>query len=130
MAYSQPSNEQTTFNMSLAILKRIDLLLTDIAMASKQRDLHQWFDLLETLKREVDFMYNDLEKKMLNIYLKELIQLDNDYLNCKRISQFKDYSIFHKLLESYGRFLKNSLYTRGMLVVHKSDVGSAILNMG
>lgn len=128
--YQQQSNEQTTFNMSLAILKRIDLLLTDIAMVSKQRDLHQWFDLLQTLKREVDFMYKPIENKMLNILLKELIPLDNKYIDCKKVSQFKEYPLFHSLLEEYGKFLKNSLYSRGMLVVHKEDVGSAILNMG
>lgn len=125
----QNNQEQTTFNMSLAILKRIDLLLTDIALASKNRDLHQWFDLLQTLKREVDYQYSDSEEKMSNLFTTRLIPLDNFYTSCKRISKFNQYAYFYSLLEEYGKFLKRSLYLRGMLLIKKADPTKAVLNM-
>jgi hypothetical protein len=125
----QNNQEQTTFNMSLAILKRIDLLLSDIALASKQRDLHQWFDLLQTLKREVDYQYDSNEEKSIALFLQILIPLDNKYLQCKKLSAFNEYPKYYTLLEEYGKFIKRSLYLRGMLVVKKADPTKAVLNM-
>jgi len=121
--------KESYFNMAVAVLKRIDELLTAAAYFSYRRELNNWFNILLTLKRQIQHLFDKEEKETNKIFCEELYRLDNQYkaaLTNKRINQFKSYGRFLKLLDSYEEFLRTCLEKRDMMMRGKENLGEAV----
>lgn len=126
--YSNAGSE-TLWSMDMAMLMRIDQILTQCTRASIDRKLSYWFELCLALKREVSYMFNEKEEKENTEKIKSLIELNQEYLKHENnIRNFKDYGKYYGLIEDYERFLKQCLYRRGMMIKHKQGAVGAILN--
>ena len=116
--------DKSTFNMGVAMLQRIDQLLTAISIASAKRSLTLWSDLLQTLQREVLYLMSNEEQKANQEYqvlFRPLVAEFQFYEKKKRELEFKKFPILYIQLQKYETFLKHLLFTRGMLVVKKTD---------
>ena len=51
----------SSFNMGIAHLTRIDAILYDIASASSEEDYITWHNTLNVLSREVSFLFNKMK---------------------------------------------------------------------
>ena len=117
-------SEEMQFNMSIAVLMRIDRILSQAAFYSEQRALDNWFDSLLALSREADYLMKEDEIKTNMESINVLTKLDAEYRkfrNIKKLSRFKDFSLHYAKLSRYGTFLRNVLNKRGMLMVKKGE---------
>lgn len=115
------------FSMSGAVLKRIDILLTAAAREANNRRLHNWFDILLTLARQIEYDMNDDELKKNEELLEKLKNLDKQYMNYEtkgKIGGFKDYGKFYDALNGYETFLRKCFNKRDMLMAAKPAVYS------
>jgi hypothetical protein len=122
--HPQPSADESAFNMGIAILKRIDLILNNCYVASTNKDLNSWFSHLNSLLKEIKYLMTDVELDKNDEYIVELLSLDNDYrhyVNARKISNFEDYWLYFFLLEDYETFLRKCLQKRKMLMATASD---------
>lgn len=126
----EEKREIAEFNMSVALLKRIDLLLTNCAVASSHMDFKRWFYLLQSLSREVKYRLKDeeieKEKQLFNI----CVQFHNEFCRYETrdmLSSFNGNGKFLNALDIYETFLRKCFEERGMLMINKSDVGVAML---
>lgn len=117
------------FSMSGAVLKRIDTLLTAASRDANNRMLHNWFDILLTLARQIEYDMNDKDKELeknkeLLDKLKELDKQYMDYETKGKIGGFKDYGKFYDALNGYETFLRKCLNKRNWLMAAKQEVYS------
>ena len=121
----QPADQdKSVFNMGVAMLQRIDQLLTAISVASARRSLTLWYDLLQSLQREVLYLMSDAEKEINVNHQARITPLINKYQfyeKKRRTLEFKEFGFTYLLLQDYETFIKHLLYARGMLVVKKTD---------
>jgi len=121
--------DKSEFNMGVAILKRIDMLLNNASWSAINRNLHQWFDILMALLIQVKYLLNEPEEAENKKYLEALTKLDNEYVkfsNANRMKDFKDYGTYHKSLGDYETFLRDCLDRRDLLMKKKSRLGEAV----
>ena len=122
------SGEQSVFNMGIALLIRIDKILTEIAIAKMRGDQKTWYAGLFALKGEVFYLMTDPEKKELNKMLEEiypLISLSNKKARTGYI--FQDPKLAW-MLENIENSIKSSLHKRGMMGAKRNDPRYALAN--
>lgn len=115
------------FSMSGAVLKRIDTLLTAAAREANNRMLHNWFDILLTLARQIEYDMDDKELKKNEELLDKLKNLDKQYMNYQtkgKIGVFKNYGEFYDSLNGYETSLRKCLNKRNWLMAAKQEVYS------
>jgi len=115
---------KSEFNMALATLQRVNILLQTSAEFTQDRRLHEWYDILLVLKKELSYLFDSGEKKINKEYEKKINPLDNQYQNLTargKLHKFQKFEYFYALLESYEKFLRKSLHKRQMLLVGKSE---------
>lgn len=121
--------DKSEFNMGLAILKRVDNLLTASTLYSQQRELHKWYDSLLSLMKEIEYMFNKEESKINKEYQKRINAIDQDYelyRSKNKSLKFKRFGYLYELLVSYEKFLRKSFLNRDMLIKYKDDPGDAV----
>lgn len=120
-------SRDSSFNMGIAHLTRIDGLLYDVAMHAHEEDYERWHNTLTILSREVFFLFDSEE-------MNKNIELDNTC--AEAISNFKIEHTFlnkskaYNALIAYELFIKQELAERKMLMAFSRDVRSAIADLG
>lgn len=119
-------SRDSTFNMGLAHLQRIDAILYDVANSSAEDDYELWHKSLNILSREVFFLFSDAE-------MNEHAKLDN--LCSKNINSFLKDKTFENKTEAYNSlinyefFIKSQLARRGLLMAFKRDLKYSISDL-
>jgi len=116
-------DEQATFNMAVAYLKRIDYLLNTANSCSMNDDLPAWFKTLKAIYREiVPKLLEDEEKK-----IKTLIDDTNKVLNKHGITRVafpypqKFYGEIYPKLDELDTTLRKLINKKGLLMPKSSD---------
>jgi len=117
----------SSFNMGIAHLTRIDAILYDIASASSEEDYITWHNTLNVLSREVSFLFTDDETKLSIKADNKCANSINEYLTDKT---FDNKSKAYNALVDYELFIKRQLSERGMLMAFRKNVGSSITDLG
>ena len=116
----------SSFNMGIAHLTRIDAILYDIAFASSQEDYILWHNTLNVLLREVSFLFTPEE-------MEKSVKADNNCANT--INEFFGEKTFenktkaYNALVNYELFIKQQLSQRKMLMAFSKDTKSAISDL-
>lgn len=111
--------EKSKFNMGIAMLRRVDALITQAVIAKQDHNYGEWFDVLLSLDGEINFTFKDdvLEEDI--FYQREIAEMLND---------MGDNGTIYSYLIAYEKFIKQQLAARDMLIASKEDVRKAILN--
>ncbi len=116
----------SSFNMGIAHLTRIDAILYDIASASSEEDYITWHNTLNVLSREVSFLFNKDETEL-------SVKADNTCANSInefiRDKTFENKSKAYNALVDYELFIKKQLSQRKMLMAFSKDTKSAISDL-
>lgn len=114
-------DEQSAFNMGLAILFRIDKVLTQIAMSKLQGDVRNWYAGLFALKGEIFYKLKEKEREEIEFLFSKVAPLIAE-LNRKTSSgvSFQN-PLLAKNLEIIETKLKEYMDARSMLGVTKKD---------
>lgn len=119
--------EQSEFNMSVAMLIRVDKLFTAIAIASNNKQLGVWYNNLLTLVREIKYDWKPEEEGLNNEFREKINPLINEYENRLRSNNlhlFKDFGKLYLLLEEYETFIKKGFNERNWLMkIKELDMG-------
>lgn len=136
-------SDQSVFNMAMAYLKRIDMLLYRSQEAALSQNLDTYWSYLRAIYREISVKLTNDEKKIINgdpkqrVDLKSLLDEEitpeecnfkniNFLLNKKEIRfRFKTRILF--LLDGLDIKLRGFLQQKGMLLPGRSDPRFAIL---
>jgi len=116
--------EESQFNMGLAILQRIDNLLTSCALFSQRKMLDRWLNVLLPLSRQVDYDFKEDERKINHEFKTKLFKLEQEYQIYKsrdQLGKFKRFGYFYDMLGAYESFLRRCLNKRKMLVAQKNE---------
>lgn len=118
--------KQEIFNMSLAILERLNNLINCCASASIESDFPKWYSYLLTLKKQISYKFTKEESEkdsdfvsVINDLIPEFkskmkLDLNNKYF--LRIGeQYEHYGLLRFLLEEYEKFLLQQMDSRDML---------------
>lgn len=113
------NTERSKFNMGLAMLARIDSLITEAVVAKKNYDYRSWFNNLLALAGEINFTFKG-----------EVLETDLEYQNIISglLNRKSNKEILYSCLISYEKFIKQQLSERDMLIATKEDVRKAVLN--
>lgn len=122
MEYSRDSS----FNMGIAHLVRIDALLYDLAQNSADEDYTAWHKSLTLISREVFFLFSDPEMEENNKLDNKCVESINKFFVDKTM---KDKQDAYNALVNYELFLKKQLAQRKMLMAFGRDVRSAIADI-
>ena len=117
----------SSFNMGIAHLTRIDAILYDIALASSEEDYIAWHNILNVLSREVSFLFNPDETELSIEADNKCANSINEYLSDKN---FENKSKAYNALVSYELFIKKQLSQRKMLMAFSKDLRSSITDLG
>jgi len=136
--------EESKFNMALAYLKRIDMLLYMCQMSATRCDVGGWTNNLRSVYREASVRLSDEEKKEIlgdyktpiekELTTKILSEEDSTFKNVYFLTKdLRSRKMYHNkimfLLDGLEIKLRLKLQQRGMLLPSKSDPTKAILNM-
>ena len=116
----------SSFNMGIAHLTRIDAILYDIASASSEEDYITWHNTLNVLSREVSFLFNKDETELSIKADNTCANSINEYLRDKT---FENKSKAYNALVDYELFIKKQLSQRKMLMAFSKDTKSAISDL-
>jgi len=116
----------SSFNMGIAHLTRIDAILYDIASASSEEDYIAWHNILNILSREVSFLFNEGETKSSTDADNACADSINDYLGDRN---FDNKTKAYNALVNYELFIKKQLSKRKMLMAFSKDTKSAISDL-
>ena len=117
----------SSFNMGIAHLTRIDAILYDIASASSEENYIIWHNTLNVLSREVSFLFNPDEAESSITADNKCANSINEYLRDKT---FENKSKAYNALVDYELFIKKQLSERGMLMAFKKSIGSSVTDLG
>lgn len=123
--------DTSEFNLALSTLERVNYLLTAGSMYSQKRLLHEWYDTLLTLLKDLDYLFDDGEEKINREFQEKLNPLDQQYLrfqSTEKLHKFEKFGYFAELLKRYEKFLRQGLNRRDMLMLKKPDATKAIIN--
>jgi hypothetical protein len=119
-------SRDSTFNMGIAHLARIDALLYDVAYASAEDDYVNWHKSLTLLVREVFFLFTEEE-------MQENARLDNRCVDAiNKFKTNKDYeskSAAYNCLVDFELFIKQQLAQRKMLMAFNKDLRVSISDL-
>jgi hypothetical protein len=120
-------SRDSSFNMGIAHLTRIDEILYVVAESASEGNYYAWLESLKLLSREVFFLFDKDE-------LKENTELEN---NCAKdvslLLKNKDFESKAKCYNSlikYEYFLKRQLADRKMLMAFSKDLRVSISDLG
>jgi hypothetical protein len=116
----------SSFNMGIAHLTRIDAILYDIASASSEEDYINWHNTLNVLSREVSFLFNKDETTASVNADNTCANSINEFLKDKT---FENKSKAYNALVKYELFIKKQLSQRKMLMAFSKDTKSAISDL-
>ena len=135
----EASEDKSTFNMGVAMLYRIDAILTSCATNSARMNLSGWGHSLFALCKEFNYMFSEEETDVnqnfqdkinpLLTEFEEKMTLKDEYdptYYLKQGAEFPNYGLLNRLLIDYEKFLRFGLYKRDMLVVRKPDLQRVI----
>jgi hypothetical protein len=120
-------SRDSSFNMGIAHLTRIDEILYAVAENASENDYIGWLESLKLLSREVFFLFDDDE-------FKENTKLENSC--CEAINELNKNKDFESKVKSYNAltkyeyFLKKQLAERKMLMAFSKDLKVAISDLG
>ena len=130
--------DKSKFNMGIAMLRRVDALLSDCAEAKRDRAFPSWFDNLIALSGEISFTFKgDIKDKdntfqdIISPYIDEFNEkmvLHNDKYTIRGTKEFSNYGFLFTLLTEYEKFIREELAKRDMLIAAKDDVRRAVTN--
>jgi hypothetical protein len=116
----------SSFNMGIAHLTRIDAILYDIASVSSEEDYIGWHNNLNVLSREVFFLFNKAETD-------ESVDSDNKCATAINVfikdKTFENKSKAYNALVNYELFIKKQLSQRKMLMAFTKDLKSSISDL-
>lgn len=113
--------EQSAFNMGLAILSRIDKILTFISTAKLTSDVQAWYSGVFTLKGEVYYKLKPEERAEIDSLLTRCAPLVTQATRFSKLGRSFSSPDLLKLLDATETRLKELLDARGMLMAKKSD---------
>lgn len=120
-------SKDSSFNMGIAHLTRIDELLYMIAECSANGDYEGWLVGLNLLSREVFFLFDKDE-------MEENAKLENNCAdsinNFQKKKDFENKQKSYNALVQYEYFLKKQLAERKMLMAFSKDLKVAISDLG
>ena len=136
---AENQGEESKFNMALAYLKRIDIILTHCQNSAIKQDIDSWVNLLRSLYREAIIKLNDDERNEILGINGKVIDINGEIT--KEQATFKNVNILisnpvnklmHKgtilfLLDALETKLRDKLYEKGMLLPSKRDPTRAVL---
>lgn len=114
-------DEQSAFNMGLAILYRIDKILTQIAAAKLSGEIKLWYASLYTLKGEIYYKLKDAERKEIDTLFNRAAPLLQEANKRARMGGGIQNPVLNSILEKTETQLKTYFDKRGMLGVTKRD---------
>lgn len=119
-------SRDSSFNMGIAHLTRIDALLYDVTYFSGEEDYENWHKSLNALSREVFFLFNETE-------MEEGANHDNDCanaINCFKLNRtYEDKTYCYNCLIAYELFIKQQLAQRKMLMAFSKDLRVSISDL-
>jgi len=131
--YEPKTSEQ--FNMSLAILERLNALINLSAIAGAEKDFPKWFKYLSALKNQLSYKFTDdedLDAKAYSIIITPLLKEfenklyfdkeDKKFILIKGES-FEDYNKLYIYLENYQKLILSIMDKRDMLSIKKEESG-------
>lgn len=118
--------DKSAFNMGIATLKRIDLLLDKCRSYRESNDFSNWFRTLKSIKMELHpFAYRDKDYKEKVLDLEDSCNnLINVYETNHNLSNKKKLGVTLELLELNSR---NKLFDHDLLMLTKGDPSRALL---
>ncbi len=116
----------SSFNMGIAHLTRIDAILYDIASVSSEEDYIGWHNNLNVLSREVFFLFNEHETDESVNSDNKCATAINDFIKDKT---FENKSKAYNALVNYELFIKKQLSQRKMLMAFTKDLKSSISDL-
>ncbi len=126
-------DKQEVFNMSLAILERLNNLINCCATASIEKDFPKWYSYLLTLKKQISYKFTKEESDQDGIFVNILNEFIAEFENkmnydeknnqyfLKTGEDFRNYGILHLILEEYEKFLLQQMDKRNMLSSKKEN---------
>jgi hypothetical protein len=117
----------SSFNMGIAHLARIDSLLYAVADASGEKDYCKWLDALNLLNREVFFLYNSTDMEISVNHENTCAIKINEYFNEKTVQAKSE---AYNALVKYEYFIKKQLADRKMLMAFSKDLKVSISDLG
>jgi hypothetical protein len=120
-------SSDSSFNMGIAHLTRIDSLLYAVAEASGERDYCKWLDALNLLNREVFFLYNPADMETSINHENTCSKNINEYFSEKTIQAKSE---AYNSLVKYEYFIKKQLADRKMLMAFSKDLRVSISDLG
>lgn len=114
-------DDQSAFNMGLAILFRIDKVLTEIAVSKLNADIKGWYAGLFALKGEIYYKLKEEEMKQLDDLFEKLAPILVDYNRKAKLGMAFPSPQLTKLMEEIETQMKIYMDVRGMLGVTKKD---------
>lgn len=132
--YSSQTPE-SEFNMGVSHLQRIDAILDAIAECSllifegegTRKSIQNWFYLLTSLNKEVDFLYDEEEIKESTRLFNATSKLINEWV-LNQSSNTKFEAVWNSLLD-LERWVKKQLIKRKMLMKFGKDKTKAIIDL-
>jgi len=116
----------SSFNMGIAHLTRIDAILYDVANASAEEDYISWHNNLNILNREVFFLFN-VEEMNKSVKKDNLCSTGiNAFLQDKT---HENKTTMYNALINYELFIKKQLSVRKMLMAFNKDLKTAISDL-
>ena len=140
MAEETHTKEESNFNMALARLKRVDILLSTATAASMTGDFVNWNNCLNSVAREISFAFNEDEKLYNEAYKIVIGELIPEFLSKIKYDKgiyvlknpydsYPNYSILGNLLSVYEDFVREALSKRSMLGSNKPDISKSVSEM-
>lgn len=126
MAYQ----EQTTFNMAIASLIRLDSILRLVSVASIQKDFPLWRDCLFDLDRQLSGFVTEKEQKKIEGYLEKIKtkkwNIKDAKGNCKINKSLSNdiYFLLHDATKEIYRIMGE----KGLLMKRPENPRTAIIN--
>lgn len=141
---SKFDSEESVFNMALAYLKRIDMLLYKCQEASMAQDIDRWLAYLRGVYRELAAKLSDAEMDEIAGKYNDKFDIDKltdsnitkqeaTFRNIYRLSndnnmRRKNKSLIFFLLDALEIKIRQKLQAKGMLLPSRSDPRYAVLN--
>jgi len=130
------TERQEVFNMSLAILQRINNLINAAATSHKSKNYSDWLEFLFIIKQQISYKFSKAQKEN-KIFVAFLLDLKEEFnqtmfydekskdVCLKKGEQYtaEDLGIFKCVIESYEDFLLSCMDSYGWLTIKKEESG-------
>jgi len=114
--------DKAAFNMALAYLQRLDIILKTCNEAAIKEDFKHWHNSVLALYRELSPQLNvELEEQFLSL-MKSAHKVDVSLKNKERVHQYNPI-----VLTRAETFLRRAMHSKGLLMPSADDPGMAVL---